>query len=172
MDKLVITPRTKIYDLLEAFPQLEDTLIESAPQFKKLKNPVLRKTIARITTLSQAASIGGINVEELVNKLRDKAGQSGPVPIDDEQTTYITEQPDWYTPDVVVKSIDIREMLHEGEQPVHEVLSSIKKLEGNQVLKIVAPFLPAPLIDKATGLGYKHWINQAGPEEFLVFFSK
>ena len=27
MDKLIITPKTKIYDLLEAYPQLEDILI-------------------------------------------------------------------------------------------------------------------------------------------------
>ena len=75
MEKLIITPKTKIYDLLEAWPELEDTLIASAPEFKKLKNPLLRKTIARITNIGQAAVIGGLNVEELVNKLRAAAGQ-------------------------------------------------------------------------------------------------
>jgi len=35
MEKLIITPKTKIYDLLEAYPELEDTLISSAPEFKK-----------------------------------------------------------------------------------------------------------------------------------------
>jgi len=70
MKTLIITPKTKIYDLLEAYPQLEDPLITAAPQFKKLKNPILRRTIARVTTLSQAATIGGIRVEDLVNALR------------------------------------------------------------------------------------------------------
>ncbi|WP_297095775.1 DUF1858 domain-containing protein [uncultured Draconibacterium sp.] len=59
MEKLIITPKTKIFDLLEAYPQLEDVLIRAAPPFKKLRNPVLRKTITKITTLSQAATIGG-----------------------------------------------------------------------------------------------------------------
>lgn len=43
MEKLIITPKTKIYDLLESYPHLEAVLIATAPQFKKLKNPVLRK---------------------------------------------------------------------------------------------------------------------------------
>ncbi len=59
MEKLIITPKTKIYDLLESYPELEDVLLSSAPEFKKLKNPVLRKTIARITNIGQAATIGG-----------------------------------------------------------------------------------------------------------------
>jgi hypothetical protein len=49
MENLIISPKTKIYELLEAYPQLEETLIALAPPFKKLKNPVLRKTIAKIT---------------------------------------------------------------------------------------------------------------------------
>jgi len=33
MDKLIITPKTKIFDLLEAYPQIEDVLISVAPPF-------------------------------------------------------------------------------------------------------------------------------------------
>ena len=83
MEKLIITPKTKIYDLLEAYPQLEEILISSAPEFKKLQNPILRKTITRITNISQAAVIGNLNVEELVNRLRDKVGQSSIGQLDD-----------------------------------------------------------------------------------------
>jgi len=61
-------------------------------------------------------------------------------------------------------------MLNAGEQPVHEVLSAIKKLEPGKVLETIAPFLPAPLIDKASGLGYAHWIVDNGTEEFRIYF--
>ena len=73
MKRIIITPKTKIYDLLEAYPELEEKLVEAAPQFRKLKNPMLRKTIARVTTLGQAAIIGGVKVEQLINKLREAA---------------------------------------------------------------------------------------------------
>ena len=66
MDKLIITPKTRIYDLLKAYPELEETLIGSAPEFKKLRNPVLRKTITRITNISQAAIIGGTEANRAI----------------------------------------------------------------------------------------------------------
>jgi len=34
MDQLIITPKTKVYDLIETYPQLEDVLISMAPPFK------------------------------------------------------------------------------------------------------------------------------------------
>ncbi|MCF8227037.1 MAG: DUF1858 domain-containing protein [Bacteroidales bacterium] len=172
MGKMVITPKTKIHDLLEAYPELEDTLIKAAPQFKKLKNPLLRKTIARVTTLSQAAMIGGLKVEELINTLREEAGQQITDDYSTEEHGYEFEMPDWFSGDRIVSKIDIRDMLNAGEQPVHEVLSAIKRLEGDGILEIKAPFLPAPLIDKATGLGYRHWIHKIEEEEIYVYFRK
>ena len=35
--KLIISPKTKVLQLLEAYPQLEDLLIGYVPAFKKLK---------------------------------------------------------------------------------------------------------------------------------------
>ncbi len=172
MEKLIITPKTKIYDLLEAYPELEDTLISAAPEFKKLKNPVLRKTITRITNIGQAATIGGLNVEELVNRLREKVGQGTMEQIDDTGNKYVTTQPDWFDKDKVVNSIDIGEMLNRGEQPVHEVLSSIKKLNDNEILEIIAPFIPAPLLDKSMSLEYRHWVNQREGKVYKIYFSR
>jgi len=170
MDKLIITPKTKIFDLLEAYPQLEDVLIAAAPPFKKLRNPVLRKTVAKITSLSQAATIGGLKVEELINILRTEVGQKTTDNMEVEHGNYVTEKPEWFQEDEVIQTIDIRDMLNAGEQPVHEVLSSVKKLEANKILKVIAPFIPAPLIDKSLSLDYKHWLDKKGEEEFWVFF--
>jgi hypothetical protein len=172
MEKLIITPKTKIYDLLEAYPELEDTLIGAAPEFKKLKNPVLRKTITRITNIGQAATIGGINVEELVNRLREKVGQGSINLIDESSDKYVTNKPEWFDKGTVVNSIDIREMLNRGEQPVHEVLAGIKKLNDNEILEIIAPFIPAPLIDKSISLEYKHWLNKGDGKVFTIYFTK
>ncbi len=170
MEKLIITPKTKIYDLLEAYPELEDTLIELAPAFKKLKNPILRKTITRITNLSQAATIGGLKVEEVVNTLREKAGQDKINVLTESGSDYITSCPSWYKKQNIVHSIDIRVMLNAGEQPVHEVLSNLKKLKNNEILEIIAPFIPAPLIDKSLSLGYKHWVDMKEDNEVRVYF--
>ncbi len=170
MEKMIITPKTKIYDLLEAFPQLEDVLISEAPQFKKLKNPVLRKTITRVTNLNQAAAIAGLEVENLVNKLRAEVGQTATAGLASEHEQYNTARPSWFSEDKISKTIDIRDMLHEGEQPVHEVLSAIKKLDKGEILKVIAPFIPAPLLDKTLSMQYEHWLHKHSIEEYHVFF--
>jgi len=172
MEKLIITPKTKIFDLLEAYPDLEKVLIALAPQFKKLQNPILRKTITKVTTLSQAAVVGGLRVEEVVNTLRKEAGQSHLTELDHQDTPYLTKKPNWFNKRRIANTIDVRDMLHQGEQPVHEVLSSVKKLKKKDILKVIAPFVPAPLVDKAIGLGYQYWINEISEEEIHVYFKK
>ncbi|WP_051522439.1 DUF1858 domain-containing protein [Porphyromonas gingivicanis] len=58
--KLLITPETTVADLLEYYPGLEQRLLELSPSFAKLKNPLLRRTVARITTLRRAAQVAGL----------------------------------------------------------------------------------------------------------------
>ena len=40
---LIISPQTKVGELLDAYPELEKVLFELSPAFSKLKNPILRK---------------------------------------------------------------------------------------------------------------------------------
>ncbi|QZT36534.1 DUF1858 domain-containing protein [Halosquirtibacter xylanolyticus] len=172
MHSLIITPKTKISDLLEAYPQLEEVLIGIAPAFKKLKNPILRKVVAKVTTLSQAAVIGDIKVEELVLLLRKEVGQEGVGMMEVEENRFQTTRPDWHDTSSIVETLDIREKLNEGEQPMHDILSSIKRLKSNEMLKVIAPFIPAPIIDKTLSLQYEHWLVEKGHQEYWVFFKK
>ncbi len=172
MEKLFITPKTRIYELLQAYPELEDLLISLAPEFRKLKNPVIRNTVAKVANIGQAAAIGGLNVEEMVNRLRERVGQGSLEHMEAAGTSYVTCCPDWFKKEAVVQSIDIRDMLNRGEQPVHEVLSAVKMLNELEILEVIAPFLPAPLLDKAISLGYRHWVDNKDRSEFRVYISK
>jgi hypothetical protein len=73
--KIIISPKTKVGDLLEAYPELESVLMSMSPAFEKLKNPVLRKTVARVATLQQVSVVGRVNIEEMIRRLRKEAGQ-------------------------------------------------------------------------------------------------
>lgn len=169
MEKLIITPKTKIHDLLEAYPQLEDVLVEYASAFKKLRNPILRKTIARITTLQQAAAVGEVKVEELINRLRKEVGQDASTI--ESEIGYNFEKADWFNEQRIVREFDVRELLSAGEHPVGQVISDLKKLAVGDTYKMTAPFLTAPLIDKASSLGYKHWVNKIDEQQFEIYFT-
>ena len=66
-----IDKNTKILQLLEENPNLMDVLVGISPEFKKLKNPILRKTIGRFATLEHAAQTSGVPFEELSRKIAE-----------------------------------------------------------------------------------------------------
>ena len=167
MNEPIITPRTKVAELLAAYPDLEQLLIDYIPAFEKLRNPLLRRTVARITTLQQAAAIGGVKVEELINRLRTEVGQdllSGAA-----AAAYSTDRPAWFVEARVVAGLDARPMLAAGEHPVSQAIADLSALPAGDIYKLVAPFLPAPLIDKAASLDVSHWLAQAGQEVIIYF---
>jgi hypothetical protein len=170
-ERLIITPKTRVLQLIEAYPELEEVLVSYVPEFKKLRNPVLRNTVARIATLQQAASIANIKVEELINRLRKEAGQED---IEDlvQETGYNTERPDWFSPELIAGGLDAAVMLSAGEHPVSQVIADLNVLPQGRIYELKAPFLPAPLIDKASSLGLAHWITQPEEEKFLIYFFK
>lgn len=168
-EELIITPKTKIFDIIENYPHLEEVLIGYVPAFEKLRNPILRRTVGKVATLQQAAQIGKVTVSELVNHLRNQIGQK-PEDIKMENNQYNYQQPEWYNEDNIVKEFDVREMLTNGEHPVAQVMEDLKKLDLHQIYVLVAPFLPVPLIDKATGLNFVHWIKQENDELYTIYF--
>ena len=169
-EKIVITPKTKVMQLIETWPQLEDVLIGYVPAFSKLKNPVLRRTVARIATLQQAASVGKVKVEDLVNRLRREVGQD--LLTQTEGNAYNISRPRWFDQSKIDGELDARTMLAAGEHPVTQVMADLNRLPEGKIYRLVAPFLPAPLIDKASSLSVEHWVKEVSGEEFEIYFYK
>ncbi len=169
-EELIITPKTKVLQLIEAYPQLEEVLIGYVPAFKKLKNPVLRKTVAKVATLQQAAIVGNVNVEDLINRLRKEVGQE--IITASGSNNYNTEKPEWFIETKIALELDAKVLLAAGEQPVNQAIADLQSLPTDKIYKLIAPFLPAPLVDKATSLGFSHWIKKENEELYLVYFYK
>jgi DUF438 domain-containing protein len=53
----IISEATKIIDLIDKFPFLEELLVELDPILKRFQNPILRKTVGRKATLTDVASL-------------------------------------------------------------------------------------------------------------------
>jgi len=64
-----IGPKTKIDDLLCRYSFLKEFLIDMNRHFKSLDNPLVRKTLGRMATLSQVAMVGGIELSKLINDI-------------------------------------------------------------------------------------------------------
>ncbi len=74
-----INEKTKIDDLLTAYPFLLDYFLGKSPEFKHLKNPLMRKTMGKIATLHRVAAVGKLDLKELIaeinREIADKAGE-------------------------------------------------------------------------------------------------
>lgn len=165
-----ITPATKLAALLEKYPQVEGVLIEMAPAFKKLKNPILRKTIAKVATLRQVAQIGDVSLGTMINKLRLAAGQAEQAKIDDESRE-ASVSPTWFDSAKIVKSLDARPMLESGQHPMSQVLEGLKEFKSGEIFELITPFLPAPLIDMVRQKGYRAWSQQEQTDLIKTYFA-
>ncbi|MBI2214800.1 MAG: DUF1858 domain-containing protein [Acidobacteria bacterium] len=170
MADLLITPQTRVAQLLDAYPQLEPILLELSSAFVKLRNPLLRRTVARIATLQQAAQVGNVEVGTMINRFRAAVGQD---PLDGlSATTYNRERPTWFAEDRVAGTTEIAALLDRGEQPVHVVIGELQRLAPGSIHAVIAPFLPAPLLDKTKGLGIEHWVAERNETKTVVYFCR
>ena len=159
---------TKVGELLDAYPKLEEELIRINPKFKKLKNPILRRTVAKIATLAQAAKVGGMDPVELVNLLRKAVGQPPLQGV--EYTEEESEAPVWIATEPKAL-LDANELLDSGKNPLAEITKLLKNAKSGDVVQLVADFRPEPLIEEMQKRGYEVYVAQEG-EKFRTFIKK
>jgi hypothetical protein len=170
-NKIEINPSVTVHALLEAHPELEEVLIAIAPPFKKLKNPYLRKSVAKVATIKNIASVGGVPLDELINQIREAVGQ--PVSSESyEDQDYFYEQPDWFSPDKVVLSLDEAKVEDKDKMTVVVVLREAKKVKKGEIIELVTSFLPAPGIDIMKSKGYSVWAQKESDELIRSYFLK
>lgn len=162
-----ITPDTKVADLLKEFPQLEELLKHFSPAFAALKNPVLRKTVAKVTSLQQAAKVGGVSIVEMINALREKAGQ---LPLGD---SFCPGREDIHIPfsekmlpATITHTLDVRPIIESGNHPKDQILDLANKLNQGDCLEFISSFPPTPLIDLLQKKGYS--VTMLAPDEGVV----
>ena len=151
-----INPATKVSDLLDTYPELEETLINIAPPFKKLKNPLLRKSVAKVATMKHISAVGGIPLNELIRKLQAATGQSV-TDVSYEDETYYSSRPDWFSTDRISVSINEEKLDDPNKMTLVAILEKAKDIKKGDIIELVTTFLPAPGIDTLRSNGYSVW---------------
>jgi len=164
-----ITPDTKVGDLLAAYPVLEPVLMQYAPAFKALQNPLLRRTVARVASLAQAAQVGGVPVRDLVAALRTAAGIAGQG--HEELTSVESEEPapGWVEDQEVTVTIDVDQLLAAGEVPLVHAQRALQELGPDALLRVTSSFRPAPLTDALRQAGHRTFSTRYAPGKFHTY---
>ena len=152
-----ITPDVTVHALLKAYPELEDVLI--ARPFGKLRNPILRRSIARIATLKHAATVGGVPLDQLIQTLREAVGQQASGESYADQDDF-GDQPEWFASEKIAISLSEADEEEEDEMPLNRVLKAGQSVDPGQIVELTATFVPAPIIEIMQSKSYLGWVCQ------------
>ncbi len=169
---MAITPETKIGDFLAAHPDQQEALIARIPEFTKLRNPILRRTVAKLATVDHAAHMAGLPTAELVPFLRELAGEAaGPV-AEESPVPAAESRPDWARPSAVRSTLDADALMATGEHPLARVRRALLTLAPGEALQLLSPFRPEPLLDQFRQEGTPCWCEAEGTGRFRTWILK
>jgi uncharacterized protein (DUF2249 family) len=171
-----ITLETKIHDLLNDYEGMKEILIGINPKFKKLNNPVLRRTIGRVAGVRQAAIVGGMDPMELLNQLRIAVGQEPtcedcPIKSDACLMPAPEPKPLWLQGDPVMH-LDANEILDADKNPLAIARKALRSLKAEEYILLTADFRPEPLIEEFIKDGYRVYVEETDAGLFHTYIQK
>lgn len=71
-----------------------------------------------------------------------------------------------------ILTVDVREDIKRGREPLSKILQSAGALKDNETLRVVAPFRPAPLLTLLANRGFSHEAHQTVQGDWEVLFTR
>lgn len=172
-----IVATDRVSDVIARDEALVEIFVRHAPQFDRLRSRTLRRVMARLVTVEQAARMGGVAVDLL---LRDLNGAlTAPMRGDAASPVACAKPgvapepapaPDGYPSNREVVDVDVREDLRAGREPFSKIMAAVGALRPDQVLHVRAIFEPVPLFTALGKRGLTHASRQEGPDDWSVWF--
>lgn len=177
----------RVHSVLARDEKLLDVFTTASPAFEKLRSPSLRKTMARLVTVEQAARIAGIDANGLLDRLNaalgDGAGTASdesagddisalPIaPVATEVTSPIPESVRAIAPELLVEC-DVREDLRAGIEPLKRILDAARQTPDGGVLRVRAIFEPVPLYGVLKRQGFTHHTESFARDDWQIWFHR
>jgi hypothetical protein len=160
----LINPETTIKDLLEINQELViPALIKLNKSFSKLRNPILRRLLARRVSIADACKIAGCSIDNFIETMKQ-------VGFTIEMETPEEKLPALPKPEVNraghYRTLDVRPILAQDKDPLKEIMTNVSTLEKYQGLKLINTFAPLPLIHLLADRGFSHFT--VSPEDGVV----
>lgn len=169
-----INSNTKISTLLKAHPNALETIISISSKFNKLRNPLLRKLMASRTSIAMASKVGGVEINQFFEKFKTLGFE-----IEENNNTDKKSNTTQTLPLFIKNStkenileLDVRPIIHSGNDPFNTILDTVKKLQKGNILKLINSFEPAPLIPILKNKGFDAFIEQVNEELVITYFYK
>lgn len=171
---MLINEKTRIATLLKHHPDALETIVRLSPDFKKLRNPVLRALMAGRTTIAMASKVGGCKPEDFFKALAPLGFEVAHSISPDDESVKNKPKPEYLQnfPTHRIINFDVRAMLAEGADPLKSIQQKIKSLNPGEVLLIVNSFEPVPLIKLLEKQGFQTHVEFIDQDTIETYFYK
>ena len=164
-----ITAETKISEIIRMNPDSIDVIATINKNFKKLKNPILRKLLASRVSISDAAKIGGTTPDVILDRLSSIGFE---VERSTDPESDISAGKEFSTANFKIIELDVRATLKNGIDPFKDIMKSVKALSDNEALKVINTFEPIPLIKILEEKGFNAQVTRKGQDIVETLFVK
>jgi uncharacterized protein (DUF2249 family) len=142
-----VTAGERVSDVLARDEALVAVFARHSPTFARLRNRAMRRVMAPLVTVEQAARIAGIPARGLVDDLNAALGVAAAVPPSPPVTEAPAPAPAARHPDDAPEVLlDVRPLLRAGEEPFSRIMAAVAALGAGEVLHLRATFEPHPLL--------------------------
>lgn len=156
---------------------LVEVFVRHSLAFDKLRNPVLRRTMAKLVSVRQAAGVAGVSPEALCRDLNAALGLDLPsgqeaaatptVPEPAPQSTVARVSPPASLREV---ALDLRDDLRRGQEPFSRIMAAVGTLGEGEVLRLRTIFEPEPLYAVLARRGLQHATEAHAADDWSVWF--
>lgn len=163
----------RVSDVLARNESLIEVFVRQAPQFGKLRDRSMRRIMARLVTVEQAARMAAVAPAALVGELNAALGiapestEGGDRPSRPREPA--PSQPE-HPPRAPVVEVDVREELRAGREPFSRIIAAVASLRDDEVLLLRATFEPIPLYRLLGKRGLVHEARSEAPDDWSVWF--
>ena len=162
----------KVSDVLARDESLVDVFVRYAPHFEKLRNRTLRRVMARLVTIEQAARIANVPAKQLVRDLNVALGLAGTpdAGAPEDEASASGEVALQHPASATVVELDVREDLRAGREPFSAIMAAVAKLADGEVLRLRTIFEPAPLFGVLAKRGFQHEVVAHAEDDWSSWF--
>jgi uncharacterized protein (DUF2249 family) len=174
---MVITRTDRVATVIARDEALIDVFVSLSPAFERLRNAAMRRVMARLVTVEQAARMAGVDAEELVTRLNAHgAAAAGMMSHARRETNAMTADTGArpaslaaIAADAIVE-LDVRAGLRAGHEPFSQIMAALRQVPAGGALCVRAIFEPVPLYSVMKRQGLEHWTENLAEDDWRVWF--
>ncbi|MGE5093265.1 MAG: DUF2249 domain-containing protein [Bacillota bacterium] len=166
-----ITAGERVSDVLARDEALVAVFARHSPNFARLRNRAMRRVMAPLVTVEQAARIAGIPVGVLLRDLNAALGvtdtAASSTPRTEASAASRGSRRPAGAPEV---ELDVRPLLRAGEEPFSRIMAAVSALGAGEVLHLRATFEPHPLLAVMAKRGFISETAEHAPDDWSAWF--